>query len=365
MADRFLLNRRSARIRRKLLDWFAGEERLLPWRDTLDPYRIWVSEVMLQQTTVAAVRGRYASFLARFPDVATLARAREETVVAAWSGLGYYARARLLRQAARAVVSEHGGELPRDPALLRALPGFGDYTAAAVASLAYGVRVPAADANVTRVLSRVHAMPGPPGSPAYMARVLAAAEALLPPRRPGDTTAALMDLGQTICLPRRPRCPVCPLASECVAFRSGDPERYPGRPALPPVTRIHLAAADARLGARTLLLRRRPGGWLSRMWEFPCAEGATAAAARRRLAAVLESHGLRLENPRPVGRATHTIVRRRLLIEVFRAVPAVSRGGKAARPAWRWFSPRDLGRAAVSTLTRKIGRASGFLPETD
>lgn len=363
MADRLFLDRRSPRIRRKLLDWFAGEKRQLPWRGTKDPYRLWVSEVMLQQTTVAAVRSRYASFLERFPNVETLARAREETVVAAWSGLGYYSRARLLRRAARAVVSEHGGKLPRDPALLRALPGFGDYTAAAVASLAYGVRVPAADANVTRVLSRVHAMAGPPSGPAYRARVLAAAEALLPPRRPGDATAALMDLGQAICLPRRPRCSVCPLAGECAAFRAGNPERYPGRAALPPVQRIHLAAADARQGARTLLLRRPEGGWLPRMWEFPCGEGETRSSARKRLAAVLKSHGLCLQESGPVGRATHTIVRRRLEIEVFRAFPASARDPKAQRPSGRWFSARGLGRAAVSTLTRKIGRASGFLTE--
>ncbi|HWZ85841.1 MAG TPA: A/G-specific adenine glycosylase, partial [Thermoanaerobaculia bacterium] len=150
-------------VRSNLLAWFRRERRRLPWRGTRDPYRIWVSEVMLQQTTVEAVRGRYEAFLRRFPDLPALARAGEPAVLAAWSGLGYYARARNLRRAARDVMARHGGRLPRDLAALRSLPGFGDYTAAAVASLAFGARAPAADANVTRVLSRLYAIRGTAG----------------------------------------------------------------------------------------------------------------------------------------------------------------------------------------------------------
>ena len=178
---------------------------------------------MLQQTTVGAVEKRYDAFLARFPDLASLARAREDSVLAAWSGLGYYARARNLRRAAERILREHGGVIPRDPGLLSMLPGFGEYMAAAVASLAFGQRLPAAESNVERVLSRVFALAGIAGSRELRGRVLAHARDLLPARRPGDMTAALMDLGQTICTPRRPVCPVCPIASACAALSLGNP----------------------------------------------------------------------------------------------------------------------------------------------
>jgi A/G-specific adenine glycosylase len=356
---------RDRDIRDRLLAWYRRERRQLPWRGTTDPYRIWVSEVMLQQTTVAAVLPRYGRFLTRFPDVATLARAREDSVVAEWSGLGYYARARNLHRAARTVVRSHSGTLPRDPNALRALPGFGEYMAAAVASLAFGTRVAAADANVTRVVSRLHAIEGPPQSRAHRARVLAKAGAMLPRARPGNVTAALMDLGQSICLPRAPRCGMCPLAEVCAGLRSGDPERYPQRRGRLPVARVFYAAAQARRDGRVYLVRRAQGSWLAGTWAFPAGEGESPAAARRALARAMKPLGLRfhVSRPRPAGFAAHTIVRRRLDITVFEAASAgrmstVSREG-------RWFSPKELERSAVSTLTRKIARVSGFLPDGD
>ncbi|MEP6800536.1 MAG: NUDIX domain-containing protein [Acidobacteriota bacterium] len=320
---------------------------------------------MLQQTTVAAVRSRYDTFLDRFPDIDSLARAREETVLAEWSGLGYYARARHLSRAARQVVREHGGRLPRSVPALRALPGFGDYTAAAVASLAWGIRAPAADANVTRVLSRLHAIDGVSGSPPHRERVLAAAAELLPRQRPGDATAALMDLGQAICLPQRPQCPRCPLRRDCAGFASGDPERYPLRVAKVPMSRAEIAAAVVLEDGRALLLRRPKGVSLAGMWEFPSVEGATPDAARSGLALLMTSLGLALDTaaaPRP---AAHTIMRRRLRIAVFRGLPAPALpapGLSRDRHRARWWSAAELDRAAVSTLTRKIGRAVGFLP---
>ncbi|MEP7132146.1 MAG: NUDIX domain-containing protein [Acidobacteriota bacterium] len=320
---------------------------------------------MLQQTTVAAVRARYLSFLDRFPDIDTLARAREESVLAEWSGLGYYARARHLWRAARQVVRENGGQLPRDIAALRALPGFGDYTAAAVASLAWNFRAPAADANVTRVLSRLHAIDGIAGSPSHRRSVLSAAAELLPRQRPGDATAALMDLGQAICLPRAPKCPRCPLRRDCAGFASGDPERYPQRVAKAPMTRAELAAGVVVRDAKALLLRRPPGVSLAGLWEFPSVEGGTPEEARDRLATLLESLGLVLDPGREPRPATHTIMRRRLGISVFRALPAPGAPDPAPRPnreRARWWSATELDSAAVSTLTRKIGRAAGFLP---
>jgi A/G-specific adenine glycosylase len=312
---------------------------------------------MLQQTTVAAVAARYDAFLGRFPDLATLARSRESTVLAAWSGLGYYARARNLHAAARRIVVAHGGRVPRDPATLATLPGFGDYMSAAVASLAFGARVPALDANVTRVASRLFAIEGRSGAPAHTAAVRQAAAALLPSKNPGDLTAALMDLGQQICTARRPACPACPVARSCAARALGSPERYPGRRAKARPRRVFQASAVAAGSGRTMVVRAE-GELLRRMWLFPSAEGATAGAARARLSRRLAKLGLRLVSKAPFAHARHTIVNRRLEISVYAAVGA-SAGSSAVV---RWLTPRALAAAPIPTLTRRIAQAAGFLP---
>ena len=316
---------------------------------------------MLQQTTVAAVRGKYERFLARFPNLPALARAREESVLAAWSGLGYYARARNLHRAARRVQREHGGRIPRDPAVLRRLPGFGDYTAAAVACLAFGSRGPAADANVTRVFSRLFAIRGVAGRKKHRAAVERQARSLLSSGPPARLTAALMDLGQLVCLPRRPLCDSCPLADDCAARRRGSPEDYPRRARKPRPVEVFLAAAWVRREERTLLLRRR-ARLLDGLWEFPCAEGGSPAAARRRLAEQLRAFGLALEDA-AAGTARHTAVNRRIRIEVFRAASDSRRAVPSAAviPDARWFTRPQLERAAIPTLTRKVARAAGFL----
>jgi len=365
---RLPLPRRTLATRDALLEWFDSERRSLPWRGTRDPYRVWVSEVMLQQTTVAAVAARYDAFLTRFPDVAALARAREESVLAAWSGLGYYARARNLRRAAREIVAHHRGRLPADPAKLRELPGFGDYIAAAVASIAFGVHAPAAEANVTRVLCRLHRIADAPGKTRER-RVLALAAGLLPPERPGDATAALMDLGQQICTPRRPRCLACPLRSWCDAFREGDPERYPLRAPRPAARDVHLAAGVARRADGRVLLVRADGSLLSRLWRFPSAEADRPEAARSALAEELARYGLTLPAVAPVGTARHTIMNRRISVSVYGAgaeTPAPIREDGIAKSSIgpfhgvRWMSPRELERAAIPTLTRKIAAAAGL-----
>lgn len=345
----------SRRFTTALLTWFDAEKRSLPWRGAADPYRIWVSEVMLQQTTVGAVRRRFDDFVSRFPDVAALARATEESVLAAWSGLGYYARARNLRLAAREIVARHRGEIPRDPAALRRLPGFGDYMSAAVASLAFGARLPAADANVERVLSRVFAIPGTAGSARLRRRVLDRALDLLPATRPADATAALMDLGQTICKPRRPECPICPVAAGCRARRSGFPEAFPRRRKRRDPVPLSLAAAIAERGGRVLLVRRS-ASWLDGLWEFPSAVEPSPEAARRALARSIRGLGLALPPSPPVGRAHHAVVDRRLDIRVFRAERAGTHAANASVER-RWFLRRELEFAAIPTLTRKIAAA--------
>ncbi len=315
---------------------------------------------MLQQTTVAAVRGRYDAFLARFPDLPSLARARESSVLAAWSGLGYYARARNLHAAARGLVSHHDGRFPRDPQTLATLPGFGDYMAAAVASIAFGARVPAVDANVTRVVSRLFAIGGEAGTALHAAAVRARAAALLPSRRPGDLTAALMDLGQQICKPRRPECGACPAARLCGALAAGAPERFPRRRVKPRAHRVHFAAAVAERDGRVLLVRET-GPLLRGMWLFPSAEAASPGVARTRLSRALPALGLRLADSAALGTARHTIVHRMLDIRAYRAEP-VSRPQARHAPESRWLTPGALDRAAIPTLTRRIASAAGIRP---
>nr|WP_088334081.1 A/G-specific adenine glycosylase [Sphingomonas mucosissima] len=211
-----------------MLDWYDRHARTLPWRAPpgvrADPYRVWLSEVMLQQTTVATVRPRFEAWVSRWPDVASLAAADEAEVMAAWAGLGYYARARNLVRAARAIVADHGGHLPDTEAALRALPGLGDYTAAAVAAIAFGQRAVVIDANVERVVSRLFRAAGKPA-------VRAAAEQITPDQRAGDFAQAMMDLGSAICSPRKPKCLLCPLADDCAAHRAGEEEAFPVKPA--------------------------------------------------------------------------------------------------------------------------------------
>jgi A/G-specific adenine glycosylase len=352
---------RHALVRAKLIAWFRRERRQLPWRGTRDPYRIWVSEIMLQQTTVAAVRGRYDAFLGRFPDLPALAAAKEEEVLAAWSGLGYYARARNLHRAARAVMERHAGRLPREPEALRALPGFGQYTAAAVASLAYGARLPAADANVTRVLSRIYAIAGAAGGRAQSEAVQERAAALVSRGRPGDVTAALMDLGQLVCLPRRPECSACPLARLCAARRLDAVASFPTPKPRPKLTRVFVAAACA-VDRGAALLVRGDAALLGGLWQFPSAEGATPARALQALRRALDGLGLEVSPGAVPALALHTIVHRRLEIRVYPARVGKCGPKPKARStgSLRWFTPSRLGTAAIPTLTRRIAAAAGF-----
>lgn len=341
--------------------------RQLPWRGTRDPYRIWVSEVMLQQTTVGAVRQRYEAFLSRFPDIASLARARRETVLAAWSGLGYYARARNLHAAARQILRDHAGRLPRDPAALRGLPGFGEYMAAAVASLAFGARIPAADANVTRVLSRLFAIEGIAGTRAHGEKVRAHAMSLLARGRPGDVTAALMDLGQLLCTPRQPDCGACPLSAGCTARRIGAVARFPRKKPRPRTSRVFVAAAAAKDNGRVLLVPSTEE-LLRGLWLFPSAQADSPARALARLRVAARDLGLLLARGGPIGNTRHTIVHRRLEIAVYRAIASARPRARSQQletrnsPVVRWLTSAQLQTAAIPTLTRRIAAAADLLP---
>lgn len=268
LQDPFTARVRAA-VARRLLPWFARNARDLPWRRRRTPYRVLVSELMLQQTRVEQVIPYFRSFMRRFPTLRALAAADESDVLKAWEGLGYYARARNLLRLARYITKERGGRFPRTYEGLLALPGVGPYTAAALGSLAFGLDAPLSDGNVRRVLARVFAL-DEPRRERLDAECRALAAALLPRGRAAEFNEALMELGATVCTPRRPRCDRCPLRPVCRGCETGAPERYPRRRPRKPLPHLVVGAAvtlDSR--GRVLIARRKSEGLLGGLWEFP------------------------------------------------------------------------------------------------
>ena len=259
-------------VSRLLLAWYDANARVLPWRAppgslAPDPYRVWLSEVMLQQTQVATVIPYFEKFTARWPDFASLAAVDDADLMSAWAGLGYYARARNLLAAARAVAREHGGELPVTEAELRMLPGFGAYTAAAVAAIAFGRRAVVVDGNVERVVVRLFAVADP--LPGAKPRIRELADSITPDARSGDFAQAMMDLGATICTPRSPRCLLCPLSEPCAARAAGTPDAFPVKLRRKPRPVRHGTFFWAERGGKVLLVRRPARGLLGGMRALP------------------------------------------------------------------------------------------------
>jgi A/G-specific adenine glycosylase len=345
-----------AALRAAPLVWYDAARRDLPWRTpagaTPDPYRVWLSEVMLQQTRVETVVPYFARWLERFPTLAQLAAAGPDEVMKAWEGLGYYSRARNFHRAAREVVARHGGRVPDDPAAFRALPGVGPYTAGAVLSIAFGRAAPVVDGNVRRVFARWTDAADPPD-----AGLWAMAERLVHGTRPGDLNQALMELGAIVCTPRRPRCAACPVAAHCAARAAGTQETRPARRTKGPLPHEDTAVAVVEDGAgRVLLVRRPERARLGGMWAFPAAvrvEGETAAAAARRAAA--EVAGLEVAPGAEVCTVLHTFTHVRA---TYRAVRCSPRGGEAPRTlgcdAWSWATWPEVGAYALPTAQRKI-----------
>jgi A/G-specific adenine glycosylase len=322
---------------RPLLTWFAREGRDLPWRRSRDPWHVWVSEIMLQQTQVDRVRGYFTRFIARFPTVSHLAGAREEEVLRLWEGLGYYRRARQLQAAARLVVAEHDGRVPRSAAVLATLPGVGRYTAGAIASIAFDERAPIIEANSRRVIARLVGHDRPLGGTAGDGPLWEVAERLVPARAPGRFNQALMDLGAMICTPTRPRCDACPLGGACVARRTGRTESIPVRAARPEVRRLRETALVLRRGSRVLVARCPAGAWWEGLWDFPRIGTAEHRPTDRRLGAV-----------------AYTVTRHQVRCTVVER----STTGPVAGPARgrRWVSVAALARLPLSAPARRIAR---------
>jgi len=363
-------------FRRQLLAWFRQYQRDLPWRRTNDPYRIWLSEIMLQQTRVTAVIPYYERFLARFPDIHLLAAAPQEEVLRLWSGLGYYSRARNLHRAAQEIVAKHGGLFPRGEKDALELPGIGRYTAAAILSIAYGAKRAVLDGNVARVLARLFAVQGDLRDAKRWRSLQESANALLDPKSPGDWNQAMMELGATLCTPQTPQCLLCPVAQFCQARQLGLADSLPARRKKRAPEKIVLAAAvllDPR--GHTLLLpppsmprgqaaHARVSVLVSKLWHFP------TIGVRADPVAELQAHlneilpPSRTKEPRelePLAAARHAVTYRAITLRTFRIrvahLPSVP--GAKTIPLSDITSPSSL---AISNLTRKAARAALAAP---
>lgn len=345
-------------LARRLRPWFRRHQRDLPWRHDRDPYRIWVSEVMLQQTQVATVIPYFERFLRAFPTLADLAAAQEQNVLRLWEGLGYYRRARDLLRAARAIVADHEGRFPDDPAILETLPGLGRYTCNAVLSQAFDRRLPILEANSQRVLSRLFGRTEDPRQGPARRWLWQAAEAILPQRDIGAFNQALMELGALVCTPTAPRCSACPLAACCIARQLGQQESIPARSQAPEIQRIQEAAIVVRRGAKVLLVQRPPGaGRWAGLWEFPhgpVADGETAEAAAARLLQKLT--GLQAKIGPELLTIRHGVTRYHITLTCFEAEHAAGAFQSAFYVAGRWLSLASLAAYPVSSPQRRLAR---------
>jgi A/G-specific adenine glycosylase len=354
---------RLRKFRGNLLKWFHREKRVLPWRERRDPYRIWISEIMLQQTRVAAVIPYYERFMKRFPTIRVLASAKIESVLQFWAGLGYYSRARNLHQAARQIVTQHEGEFPRSMDAALTLPGIGAYTSAAILSIAYGFPAAVLDGNVARVLARLGAVEGDLRAPERWRMLNDAANTLLDAKNASDWNESMMELGATICTPRAPRCDACPIAKFCRARALGIQNDLPAKRVKRATERVKLAAAvllDSE--NRTMLVRHssesagtESAALFSRLWQFP----AVVVRNEARADIVLELHRLfgaraiaRKLQALPLDVANHTVTFRRITLAPY--LIRVAELPFANDAAKKQIALSAVAKLAVSSATRKI-----------
>jgi A/G-specific adenine glycosylase len=341
--------------RKALLGWYDRHKRSLPWRETRDPYAIWISETMLQQTRVETVIPYWRRFLELFPDVQSLADASQEEVYSAWTGLGYYSRARNLQAAARQIVDEHSGRLPDDAEALRGLKGIGPYTAGAVASIAFDRPAAIVDGNVVRVLARLRGLREDVGRKPVMDRIWAWSEALVSAGgRAGDFNQAMMELGATTCLPKAPLCLTCPVRSHCEAARAGDAESLPKKASRKKALEISGVAVWIERRGRVLVVQRPETGLMANLWELPGGEvAAEANAGNAAIDCIRSSTGLVIDGVEPLGQVTHLFTHRRLTLHVHRAAGVGGRVRLHGPQAHRWLAPAALAELPQAGPMRK------------
>jgi A/G-specific adenine glycosylase len=349
------LDRRYKKAPALLLNWFGKNARDLPWRRTTDPYAIWVAEIMLQQTQSETVKPYYHRFLTRFPTVRRLARARLDTVLKLWEGLGYYSRARNLHRAAKNIVREFDGRLPQTKWELIKLPGVGLYTAGAIASIAFGRDEPLVDGNVTRVLCRLFRIRRDPRSAAVRRRLWRLAEAFLPLGKAGSFNQALMELGAMVCLPRNPRCQDCPLGRICSAREHAEQEKLPRRASKKPLPRHKVVVGILYKNGRILIDKRRPNGLLGGLWEFPggkVKKGESLEAALRR--EVREELGVTVRVVRPVATVQHTYSHFAVTLHAYECTYAAGKPKCNTCVDYKWVYPKQLKNYAFPAANKKI-----------
>ncbi len=327
-----------------ILQWYDQGHRDLPWRRTRDPYRIWVSEIMLQQTRAETVVSYYERFLARYPTVQALAEAPQEELLKSWEGLGYYARARALQRAAQAIVSDYEGRLPADVGKLRALPGIGDYTAGAIASIAFGIPAAAVDGNVERVICRYDAREETVGTPAVRRSIAARVQALVPRERPGAFANAMMEMGATMCTPKNPSCLLCPVREGCLGFARGIAQELPRRAKRKAQRVENRAVLLVFCGGRVLIVRRAEK-LLHGLFVFPDVPQEDDPAA---LCAALEAHGLRVAYDGKIGHARHVFTHLIWEMDVHALVAEV----RADVPEGRWVTREELAALPLPTAVK-------------
>lgn len=347
--------KKRAALRRALLAWFRKSARDLPWRRTKDPYAIWLSEILLQQTRVDQGLPYYERFLAAFPTVQALAQAKEDEVLKLWEGLGYYSRARNLHKAAKYIAFECNNELPRTAANWLELPGVGRYTAGAIASIAFGECAAVVDGNVIRVLSRLFNVEDCTDDTATREQLWTLAESLVPMKHPGDFNEALMELGAQVCAPKKPMCEACPVARHCVAHALGIETARPVRRSKKPTPHREQVAAAISKGGRYLIVKRAAKGLLGGLWEFPggdVADGETHEQAIKRI--IREQTGLRVKTGDHVASVNHAYSHFRVTVHVYACQYSAGKAQVRDHTDAKWLWKSHLSRYAFPKTHHKF-----------
>ena len=342
-------------IPQKLLTWYDQNARVLPWRSFPSPYRVWISEIMLQQTRVDTVLPYFERFIARFPDIQSLAEAEQAEVFRLWEGLGYYSRARNLHKAAKVLLIEHNGEFPSTFKELESLPGVGRYTAAAIASIAFNQPVAAVDGNIKRIYARLLNYHGIYGSPVFGKTIAEFAQEILPPDRPGDFTQALMDLGSAICTPRQPNCPECPLHSDCLAAQIGTQDELPVKAKKAPIPHYDVCVAVIEENGKILLKKRPEKGLLAGLWEYPggkveSSDESLEAALKREIE---EKTGLTIRLEGKMGTYKHAYTHFKINVHAWQAT-IIKSAEIQLPPEFSWISIKDLAACPMGKVARRI-----------